>query len=49
MESRELPAGDKRIAVLVEKRVDGYLRRQEGRLLKRVQLGPRAVGWKIAE
>lgn len=46
MERRGLPAGDKATFLLVEKRVDRYLRRQDGGLLERVAHGPRNVGWR---
>ena len=48
MEQRGMPEGDRVTFLLVEKRVDRYLRRQEGRLVERVALGARSVGWRIA-
>jgi hypothetical protein len=45
---RGMPPGDRATLLVVEKRVDRYLRRQDGRLLERVAHGPRAVGWRIA-
>ena len=48
MERHGMPPGDRATFVLVEKRVDRYLRRQEGRLVERMALGSRSVGWRIA-
>jgi hypothetical protein len=45
---RGMPPGDRATLLVVEKRVDRYLRRHDGRLLERVVHGPRVVGWKIA-
>lgn len=47
MERRGLPCGDKPTFLLVEKRVDRHLRRQEGCLVEQVACGPWAVGWRI--
>jgi hypothetical protein len=45
---RGLPPGDRATLLIVEKRVDRYLRRQDGRSLERVPNGARTVGWRVA-
>ena len=48
MERRGMLADDRVTFLLAEKRVDRYLQRQEGRLVERMALGSRSVGWRIA-
>jgi hypothetical protein len=47
MERRGYDPRDRETTIIVEKRVNGVLRRRAA-LFERVQLGPRAVGWRIA-
>jgi hypothetical protein len=47
MERRGYDPRDRETLIIVEKRVNGVLRPRPG-LFERVQLGPRAVGWKVS-
>ncbi len=47
MERRGIPEGDRAALLLITKRVDMLLRRQEGRLFERPADGSRNVRWRI--
>jgi hypothetical protein len=48
MERKGMVAADGVALRRVENMVDGALRRREGRIVQRVALGPRSLGWRVA-